>query len=252
MIRDSIFISYSHQDKKWLTEVKKVLSILEYNYQLVIWEDSKIKVGSNWHNEIVQSINKSKVAILLVSNNFLSSKFIVTNELPRILKAARKDGLVIFNVILDICTFQLTELKTFQCFNNPDYPLEDLERKERKAALVRLATKLFEAVKQPSNTKSVLDRSLLSDEDSPLCLPLILAYLVKTGPKPITEAQNNTGVRRKVLVAALEELQKLGYVEKIQGVYNKKPSAMWRASVLGTNIFIQFETTYNKILTLAK
>ena len=81
MIRDSIFISYSHKDIKWLN-------------------DSKVKTGSNWQEEILQSIKKCKVAILLVSNNFLASEFILKKELPGILKSTKHEGLIIFNIIM--------------------------------------------------------------------------------------------------------------------------------------------------------
>ena len=58
MIRDSIFISYSHRDYKWLGEIKKHLSILELNHQLVIWDDTKIKVGNDWKSDIYRGIYK--------------------------------------------------------------------------------------------------------------------------------------------------------------------------------------------------
>lgn len=244
MPRNSVFISYSHQDKKWLIEIKKALSILEYNHDLIIWDDTKIRIGNNWHSDIVQSINESKIAILLVSSNFLSSEFIVKNELPPILKAATKKGLIIFNIIIDVCTFQLTELKTFQCLNNPAFPLEDLERRERKEVFVKLAVKLLEVIKIQSGD----EKPNLMEDYPALNVPLVLGCLVHNGAKSITEAQKVTGLRRKCLVDTLDELFQLRYLEKEQIIINKKPSTQWKASSLGINIFRQFQSFYDKII----
>lgn len=251
MTRDSIFISYSHQDKMWLEEIKKYLKVLEHNHKMIIWDDTEIKVGNNWKNEISQSIKRSKVAILLVSSNFIASEFIAKKELPNILKSARKEGLIIFNVIIDVCTYQLTELSAFQCLNNPEYPLEDLELRERKKVLVKLATELLGVVSDESDDEMTHTAENLSNEQDIFFYKiLVLAYLVKTGAKPITEIQNKILCRRKMVVAVLEKLNDHGYLEKFNGIYQKKTSSLWKASQLGENIFLRFETIYNKIINL--
>src|SRR5689334_214323 len=113
MPKDNVFISYSHLDKKWLNEVKKSLGLLVHSDKIILWDDTRIGPGSDWYQEILQAIGRSKVAILLISRNFLASEFVIKNELPRILKAASKNGLVIFNLVLDTCAFKLTELKAY-------------------------------------------------------------------------------------------------------------------------------------------
>ena len=57
MLRDSIFISYSHKDVKWLQEVRKHLSILEHNYHLLIWDDTRIQTGSDWILRLISPLN---------------------------------------------------------------------------------------------------------------------------------------------------------------------------------------------------
>ena len=249
MIRDSIFISYSHKDAKWLTEVKKHLSILEHNHELIIWDDSKIKTGSDWKSEIDQSIKQCRVAILLVSTNFLSSEFILKKELPHILKAAKKDGLKIFNVILETCAFHLTELEAFQCLNNPKFPLEELKPSDRKRVLVALTTELLDVVGK-DQLKSVDEHSF--DASTDVTRMLTLACLVKRGPLSITEIQHCLLMRRKLVVSSLRALQKQAYIEKIKREINKTSSIQWKASELGISSIKVFESAYSNLTNSIK
>jgi hypothetical protein len=252
MTRDSVFISYSHLDKKWLDEIKKPLSVLQHNHKMIIWDDSKIKVGSNWKDEIQKSIDKSKVAILLVSNNFLASEFIVKKELPSILKAAKKEGLVIFNIIIDVCAYNLTELNVFHCLNNPEFPLEDLERRERKQSLVKLATELLDVISQSDVMRNDKNDDMVNDDNLFCYMVLVLKFLIKKETGSITDIQKALGIKRKIVVFSLEKLQEIGHCKKMQVNDKKKPSSLWKASLLGTNILNQFEIINEKISELTK
>lgn len=63
---------------------------------------TKILARKKWKDEIKNAILKTKVAILLVSTDFLGSEFITTDELPPLLKAAEDSGAVILIVILKL------------------------------------------------------------------------------------------------------------------------------------------------------
>lgn len=243
MVRDSIFISYSHKDVKWLQEVKKHLSILEHRYELLIWDDSEIKTGNDWKTDIYQSIKRSRVAILLVSTNFLSSEFILNKELPLILQASKKKTITIFNLILDTCAFRLTGLDAFQCLNNPKFPLEELKPPDRKRVLVELTTELLAVVGKGNAT--IHEQDL--DESTDVTRMLTLACLVKKGPLSITEIQNCLLLRRKLVVSSLDILEKQAYIEKIQVVKNKKPSTQWKALELGNISINSFESGYSNL-----
>lgn len=135
--RSKVFISYSHLDKDFLTDVqrhfKPFLSKIDY------WDDSKIEPGQKWKTEIKKAINETKVAILLVSTDFLGSEFIITNELPPLLSAAEKEGAVILIVILKPCLFEeFNELNQFQAMNPPSKPVTKMDYDEKEELLVNL------------------------------------------------------------------------------------------------------------------
>ncbi len=237
---DNIFISYSKKDSKWLAEVKMHLSILEHKYQLEIWDDTKIKIGNNWQEDIFHSIKRCKVAILLVSNNFLASEFILKRELPAILNKANIEGLVIFNVILDFCSFKESGLDKYQCLNDPRIPLEELKAAHRKRELVKLTTQLKETIDRPQNALSDVNETPYS-----IGMLLVLMLLIKVGPKSITEIQNSiTSLRRKTIFLELEKLVVLKHVEKVKDDGIKKPSTKWKGTEEGKIIFSNFEKTY--------
>jgi hypothetical protein len=135
--RNKVFISYSHLDKDALIDVqrhfKPFLSKIDY------WDDSKILPGQKWKEEIRSAIQETKVAILLLTTDYLGSEFISTNELPPLLTAAEQEGAVILIVIIKPCLFEeFEELNKFQTLNPPSRPVTKMEYDEKEELFVNL------------------------------------------------------------------------------------------------------------------
>jgi hypothetical protein len=104
------------------------------------WNDTRIAPGSNWQEEIRQALASTKVAVLLISADFLASDYIADHELPPLLEAAERGGAVILPVILSPCLFQETpELSRFQAVNDPARPLVDLPPGEQEQVFLKVA-----------------------------------------------------------------------------------------------------------------
>lgn len=100
-----IFISYSHKDEAWKDRIALQLAVLSELGMCDAWDDRRIGVGEHWKEQIDAAMERAAVAVMLVSAHFLTSQFIKTGEVPRLL-AAQARGLLIVPVIVSPCPWQ--------------------------------------------------------------------------------------------------------------------------------------------------
>lgn len=141
-----VFISYSHKDTEWLTKLKAFLAPLEQRELIRVWDDTEIRVGSDWLAEIKGAIASARVAVFLVSQNFLSSPFIREKELPGLLEAAQSRGCLIFWIAVSSTTFADSPLAQIQGANAPSEPLDLLSEAQQNKVLVEIYNKMKDAV----------------------------------------------------------------------------------------------------------
>jgi hypothetical protein len=102
----TVFISYSHKDEDWKDRLVTHLGVLEEEGLLQTWNDRKIGAGDEWFEEIRKAMDTARVAVLLISANSLTSKFIRNQEVPRLLERRSQEGVVVFPVIVKACAWQ--------------------------------------------------------------------------------------------------------------------------------------------------
>ncbi len=106
MTQPTVFISYSHRDEKEKEELLAHLGVLRNARLIKIWSDDQIRAGADWEREIDQAISHAKIAILLISANFLSSEFILNTVVPKLLKHYELRQITIYPVIAKACAWQ--------------------------------------------------------------------------------------------------------------------------------------------------
>lgn len=146
-VREQIFVSYSHKDKIWLEKIKTILRPAIRSRNLAIWDDTLIEPGAKWHDEIEKALAKAKVAILLVSANFLASDFIAEEEFPTLLEAAERDGLKILWIYVSDCLYRHSAIADYQAAHNISQPLGHLPPAEQDAILTRIGETVIESMK---------------------------------------------------------------------------------------------------------
>lgn len=138
--KHSIFISYSHEDKKWLKKVQTSLNTLKKYYKNVdTWSDEKIMASDVWKDEISNALESATIAILLVSPDFIASDFIANEELQPILNKANVEGTKILALILrPTPMLEESGILKYQAVNDPKKPLSGLQDADQEWVLVEM------------------------------------------------------------------------------------------------------------------
>jgi pimeloyl-ACP methyl ester carboxylesterase len=145
--RNRVFVSYSHKDHKLLEELEIALSPDIRAGAIDVWDDTKIKAGKDWKSEIQNTLAEAGVGLLLVSQDFLASDFIASDELPDLLKAAEDETVQILWIPASASNYEATGIAKFQAVIDPKKPLDQMTKPKRKAALVEIAKAIEDAVK---------------------------------------------------------------------------------------------------------
>ena len=79
------FVSYAHADDQYADPFMQALQAMlkpSKAYDFELWRDTNILPGEDWRKQIDKALSKCGLGLLLVSPEFLGSKFITEEELP--------------------------------------------------------------------------------------------------------------------------------------------------------------------------
>ena len=152
--RREIFVSYSRHDVSWLERLRLHLMPMIERDRLEIWHDGMIQPGDRWLTELHEAVARARVAVLLVSPDYLASPFIAREELAPLLRAAETEGLRIFWVPVRASVADKTELGTMQAAQPPDKPLAGLRGAAVDRALASIARAIVEVFEEPGDAGS--------------------------------------------------------------------------------------------------
>jgi hypothetical protein len=112
--RKSGFISYSHRDEEIKNELIKHLMPLKRLNLIADWHDRKIEAGDKWEEVISENLKKADIVILLISIDFINSKYCYDNEMETALDRAEKGLAVIIPVIARSCMWKNSRFSPYQ------------------------------------------------------------------------------------------------------------------------------------------
>lgn len=133
-VRSKVFISYSHNDRDVMEKLYQHLTPYIRVEQLSAFIDTHLRLGK-WRSQIDTAIASTKVAVLLVSPDFLQSDFIVNKELLPFVRAAKKGDVVICPVLVSPCAYDLPydgiKIDDYQFANELNNPLRKIMETSR-------------------------------------------------------------------------------------------------------------------------
>ena len=165
---NKIFISYSHQDEAWKDRLQKALKVLELEGHFKVWEDRQIKPGDDWQLVIERELNQFDVGIMLISNDFLTSNFIRTKEIPALRNRRDQVGMCLIPLIIKPCAWQdIPWLSAIAGGFKDNIALSTLTEPQQDETLASLARKvkanLNKLTTSESTTSSNSTPTILSD-----------------------------------------------------------------------------------------
>ncbi len=106
-----IFVSYSHEDGCWLREDSLIPWLARsLRKDAEIWYDRDgLHPGVEFRKRIEDEIDRSDIAILLVSQGFLNSEFIEEVELPRIIARVDRNEMLAVPILVEPCSWEENE-----------------------------------------------------------------------------------------------------------------------------------------------
>lgn len=136
--REKIFISYSHDNAKWLEKLRKHLNHLSKHAQIEYWSDKNIVPGTSFHDEMKQAMEVTRIAVLLVTPEYLDSEFICDEALPYFVEMFQKQEIDIFWIPISASSYQLSQLKDIPSIHTPKEPLDTLTQPRLDEILTRM------------------------------------------------------------------------------------------------------------------
>jgi nitrite reductase/ring-hydroxylating ferredoxin subunit len=109
-----VFISYAHADQELRKKLEGHLSSLNYSGKITIWQDQEIPAGANWEDEINTHLNEADIILLLVSSDFITSKYCWNKEVQAALERHQAGKVRVIPIILRPALWQDTPLGQLQ------------------------------------------------------------------------------------------------------------------------------------------
>jgi TIR domain-containing protein len=82
-------------------------TILELEGLVELWDDQKLRAGEDFLSRLYQELRQTNIAVLLVSNSFLTSDFIRDVEVRTVFEQCEKEGgTVIYPLLTRPCPYQ--------------------------------------------------------------------------------------------------------------------------------------------------
>ncbi len=156
--KDQVFISYSRKDHEWVSRILTFLTPLIKRNVIEAWNDTKILPGMLWQEQVEAAIDRSKIAVILVSPSYLASNFAQDGELPLLLDRASKNKLTIVPVAIHPTILRDSPLSKYSFFDAP--PLSSLNESERDEKLVDLTKYVYDLLHRKESFDQVYNESL--------------------------------------------------------------------------------------------
>lgn len=117
------FISYSHQDESYLSELEKHLSTLKREKLISTWHDRKIVPGQEWEKAIDGALQESDIYVFLISPDFVASEYCIEREVSIALERHNSERAIVIPIVVRPVDWLSTPLGKIQALPKDANPI---------------------------------------------------------------------------------------------------------------------------------
>lgn len=136
MRRKNGFLCYAHANgesasRKYLNELQKHVAEAFPDREHTPWCDQDISSGNDWPDEIRKALEQAAYAVLFVNIEFRASCFVQQVEIPQLLEASKRDGLLLLPLWVSPCHCP-DWLSRLQFLNSEEKPLASMRGRDHR------------------------------------------------------------------------------------------------------------------------
>lgn len=161
-----IFLSYTHVDEQFCDMLQKHLAALKHQGLIETWHDRRIRAGDEFDNVIDRQLNEAQVILLLVSADFIASRYCYEIEMARALERHRAGEARVIPVILRPCDWKETPFgklmaapkdgKPIKAWPDIDEAFLDVVQRIKEVLSDQRRAPVFSAIPVPTPKESII------------------------------------------------------------------------------------------------
>jgi hypoxanthine phosphoribosyltransferase len=136
MKKPKIFISYCHADLDYKNKLDAHLTPLRHSDLVDVWFDGHIKPGDEWEKAIDDNINEADIILLLISIDFITSKYCYSIELKKAIERHENGTARVIPIIIRYCNWEHQLFAKFQVLPYQGKPVTSFSDKDEAFAQI--------------------------------------------------------------------------------------------------------------------
>src|SRR5205809_7623571 len=142
----TVFYSYAHADEGLLDRLAKHLSLLKHEGLIAEWHDRQISAGTPWAQDIDKHLETASIILLLISADFLASRYCYDIEMQRAIERHRRGEARVIPILLRSCDWHSAPFGQLQCLPRNDKAVTSWQNQDE--AFQTIATELRRVIEQ--------------------------------------------------------------------------------------------------------
>lgn len=135
----NVFYSYSHKDERLQKKLETHLALLQQEGRITGWHGRNISAGKNWEQEIDTYLNTAQIILLLISADYLASRYCSSIEMKKALERHNAGQACVIPIILRPLDWKAAPFSHIQPLPTDGLPVTDRKWHNQDEAFTNIA-----------------------------------------------------------------------------------------------------------------